>query len=569
MKISSLCLALCLGLTASAFAAPSLNDPTLQVEQVVAGLSLPTTMAFIGPNDILVLQKDDGKVRRVTNGVLQAGEVLDVAVDPTDERGLLGIALHPNFSTNHLVYLYYTESSTGSDGGSPLGNRVYHYEWNGSALINGVQILNLPATPGGPNHNGGIITFGPDGKLYVINGDLNRNGQLQNFATGPAPDGTSVIHRLNDDGSVPNDNPFFSLDAPMNRYYAYGIRNSFGMAFDPVTDKLWDTENGEATYDEINLVEPGFNSGWEKIMGPDSRNSHNAPQDLFVIPGSHYADPKFSWKRTVGPTAIVFLDSTALGAQYENDVFVGDINNGRLYHFEPNVARDGFVFTGSGLADRVADKAAELSELILGTGFSGITDLKVGPDGLLYVLSFVDGVIYRVSRTVSFGVATLPDGEVGASYDVDLAIGGGTPPYTVDVVSGALPDGLNEDDAGISGTPTLAKKIFTFTLRVTDDVGASTTKPFAIRVLKALNISTQTLKSGKVGTSYKATLKATGGKTPYTWSPDSGTFPAWAQLSPSGVITGVPPAPDSQTFTLRVTDALDGTDLQSFTLAVN
>jgi glucose/arabinose dehydrogenase len=174
----------------------------------------------------------------------------------------------------------------------------------------------------------------------------------------------------------------------MNKYYAYGIRNSFGMAFDPVTDKLWDTENGENTFDEINLVEPGFNSGWESIMGPDSRDPQNAPGDLFVIPGSHYADPKFSWLDTVGPTAIVFLDSTALGNQYQNDVFVGDINNGNLYHFQPNANRNGFIFTSQALKDLVADNnGGELNEVIFGAGFNGITDLKVGPDGLLYVIS--------------------------------------------------------------------------------------------------------------------------------------------------------------------------------------
>ncbi len=518
-------------------------------------------MAFIGDNDILVLQKNDGKVMRVLNGV--ASEVLDVNVDPAAGHGLLGIALHPDFPNTPSVYLYFTEST--SDGGSVLGDRVYKFTWDGSTLSSPQLILDLPVTSS--SHIGGVIIFGPDGKLYIIIGDQDRNGQLQNFSSG-APDDTSVILRLNADGTIPTDNPFFSQGGNLARYYAYGIRNSFGMAFDSVAPhKLWDTENGENTYDEINLVEPGFNSGWESIMGPDSRNSHNAPQDLFVIPGSHYADPKFSWFDTVGPTAIAFLNSTELGAQYENDVFVGDINNGNLYHFVPNANRNGFVLSG-GLSDLVANNFSQLNPVIFGTGFDGITDLKVGPDGFLYVVSFLDGAIYRVSRAVSFGVSTLPDGEVNAPYDVDLALGGGTPPYTVDVVSGALPNGLTEDDAGVGGTPTLAKK-FTFTLQVTDHLGASATKQFSIKVLKALSISTQTLKSGKVGKSYKATLKATGGKAPYTWALKTGSvLPSPLFLSPAGLISGVPPAPDSQTFTLLVTDALGGTDLQNFTLTV-
>jgi glucose/arabinose dehydrogenase len=356
-----------------ALAAPALRDPNLSVTEITSGLSSPTTMAFIGADDILVLQKDNGQVRRVISGVLQPGAVLDVAVDHTSERGMLGIALHPNFPTSPFVYLYFTESSTSGDSsGSAAANRVYRYAWNGTTLTNPLLILNLPASPG-PNHDGGVIIFGPDGKLYVVIGDLNRDGQLQNFPGGPTPDDTSVILRLNDDGSVPSDNPFFSQGGNVAKYYAYGIRNSFGMAFDPVTDDLWMTENGPGSFDEINLVEPGFNSGWEQLMGPDGRNTNDA-SSLFSLAGSHYADPKFSWLDTVGPTAIVFLDSTDLGASYENDVFVGDINNGNLYRFQPNGTRNGFVFSGAGLADLVADSGAELNETIIGTGFAGITD---------------------------------------------------------------------------------------------------------------------------------------------------------------------------------------------------
>jgi glucose/arabinose dehydrogenase len=254
----------------SSFAgAQVLNDPALQLREVVSGLSQPTAMAFIGKGDILVLQKADGRVRRVINGILQPDPVLDVAVDSASERGLLGIAVHPNFPTSPFVFLYYTESSNGSDtSGSPtpLGNRVYRYTWDGSALVGRQLILNLPVTPG-PNHNGGTMTFGPDGKLYVVIGELNRNGQLQNFSGAAAPDDTGVIFRINDDGSAPSDNPFFSQGGNLAKYLAYGIRNSFGLAFDSVTGKLWDTENGVANYDEVNLVEPGFNSGWMRIMG--------------------------------------------------------------------------------------------------------------------------------------------------------------------------------------------------------------------------------------------------------------------------------------------------------------
>jgi aldose sugar dehydrogenase len=390
----------------SVLSAQTLTDPNLRVSELVGGLSQPTAMAFIGSNDILVLQKADGRVWRVVNGVLQAGAVLDVHVDRASERGLLGIALHPNFPTTPFVYLYYTESSAASDtSGSPLANRVYRYTWNGSALVSPQLILDLPATPG-PNHDGGAMLFGPDGKLYVVIGDLNRNGQLQNFSSGPSPDDTGVIFRIDEDGGTPSDNPF-SSQPDLAKYYAYGIRNSFGLAFDPLTGELWDTENGPAAYDEINLVRPGFNSGWERIMGPVSRDAQGTG-DLVQFPGSQYADPKFSWLSNVGPTAIVFLDSSQLGAQYQNDIFVGDINNGNLYRFELNATRSGFLFQNAALADLVADDAGELQEVIFGTGFGGITDLKVGSDGFLYVLSFSQGKIFIVSRVGNFVPSETP-----------------------------------------------------------------------------------------------------------------------------------------------------------------
>lgn len=425
----------------------------------------------------------------------------------------------------------------------------------------------------GPNHNGGIILFGPDGKLYVINGDLNENGQLQNFKNGPAPDSTSVIHRLNADGSIPTDNPFFNSQDPLNpigKYFAYGIRNSFGMAFDPVTNKLWDTENGETTYDEINLVDPGFNSGWESIMGPDSRSAHNAPQDLFVIPGSHYADPKFSWFNTVGPTAIVFLNSTALGAQYENDVFVGDVNNGRIYHFVPNANRDGFVLPGN-LSDLVAEKDSDVAPLIFGTDFGGVTDLKVGPDGFLYVVSLVDGAVYRIvpgDPPLTIGATSLPDAEAGVAYNADLNISGGADPYAIAWLS-QLPQGISPDAVGLSGTPAAAKK-FRVTLQVTDNHGATVNRQFNLNVLKPVAISTTPLKNARIGRSYKGALKARGGKAPYAWAVTSGVLPSWAGLDQNtGALTGTPLGPETQSFTITVTDALGGTDEQHFTLTSN
>jgi glucose/arabinose dehydrogenase len=424
MRIVALSLALVV-VAGSPAAAQSVTPSSLQVELVAPGLSQPTSMAFIGPRDILVLEKATGKVRRVSFGVLYTDPALDVPVHFLSERGLLGIAVDPDFPANRYVYIYYTESSTGTDtsGSSvPLGNRLYRYTYTDGALIDPVLILDLPVTPG-PNHNGGVLTFGPDGALYLVIGELNRNGRLQNFPTGPPPDDTGVIFRVDTQGQGLADNPFYN-DAlpsdPMNRYFAYGIRNSFGLAFDPVSGDLWDTENGPGLYDEVNRVTPGFNSGWEQIMGPDARDQQGIG-DLWHAPGSQYSDPEFSWFDTVAPTGLAFAASPIFGCGFVNDLFVGDNNCGQIYRFQPNAARDGLSFASPGLQDLVADNTAsqcswEMNEIIFGTGFGVITDIENGPDGSLYVVSLSHGAIYRIAPRPGGIIDTDGDG-AGAECD--------------------------------------------------------------------------------------------------------------------------------------------------------
>ena len=396
--------------SSTALAAPSITkDPNLKVETLVTGLSSPTSMAFIDNNNILVLEKG-GQVRLVLNGILQSRPVLQVPVDTESERGLLGIAIMnstksgnaattANNNNNKFVFLYYTESKDGQ-----LRNRVYRYNWDEQkqSLVNPTLILDLPALPG-PNHDGGKLIIGPDHYLYAVIGDLNHRGKLQNIKNGPDPDDTSVIFRIDpNDGSAAKDNPFVSnnnnANTAMRKYYAYGVRNSFGITFDPITGDIWDTENGEATYDEVNLVKPGFNSGWYQVMGPMSR-SNVTERNLVNFRGSHYSDPIFSWYNCIGVTGIEFLKSSKLGQKYMNNIFVGDINNGHLYYFELNKTRTGFRFdpnTQSALTDHVADNKDEVSEITFGTGFGGITDIKTGPDGYLYILSYGNGCLYRI-----------------------------------------------------------------------------------------------------------------------------------------------------------------------------
>jgi glucose/arabinose dehydrogenase len=386
-------------------AQPFVIDVDLNVEPVIEGLSSPTCMTFLDDNNILVLEKG-GQVRLVVDGILQQQPILQVPVNAEGERGLLGIAISNGSSgsnqdtTNKDVFLYYTE-------GDPLRNRIYKYQWNGETLINPTLILDLSAEPG-RNHNGGKIIIGTDGYLYAVIGDQNHDGQLQNFPEGPHPDETGSIFRINpENGSAAPDNPFANINI-LNKYYAYGIRNSFGLDFDPLTGNLWDTENGPASFDEINIVRPGFNSGWQSVMGPISL-SGKSEEDLVSFPGSHYADPLFSWKDTVAPTDIEFFSSSDLGESYTNNIFVGDDTRGNLYFFKVNESRDGINFNTnqlqSGLSDLVVDNEDELSVITFGSGFGGITDIETGPDGSLYVLSDDDmigdddddGIIYEIS----------------------------------------------------------------------------------------------------------------------------------------------------------------------------
>lgn len=388
----------------TAYAQAAINDPNLRAELISSGMSFPTSMAFLDNNNILVLEKE-GAVRLITNGVMQDSPVLQVTTDSKNERGLLGIAIsgiNGNATSStasgqpSTVFLYYTEQ-----GEEELRNRVYKYQWNGQSLVNPVLLLDLPAGPG-TNHQGGKMVVGPDGYLYVVIGELQREGQLQNIENGPPPDDSGVIFRINtEDGSAAPDNPF--QDDATNRYFAYGVRNSFGLAFDPVTGVLWDTENGEDSYDEINIVDPGFNSGWKTVMGPISR-AGVSEESLVQLPGSKYYDPIFSWIESFGITDIEFFNSDSLGQKYANNIFAGDITQGNLYFFEVNQDRNGLQFnpqSQSGLSDLVADTDEEVSSVTLGTGFVGITDIETGPDGLLYVLTHDretgEGDLYKIS----------------------------------------------------------------------------------------------------------------------------------------------------------------------------
>jgi aldose sugar dehydrogenase len=379
-------------------AGPSVNDNSLTVEQVTGGLISPTTMVFLDEDTILVLEKDNGRVRAIENGMLQPEPLLDVAVANDGERGLLGAAVSRENESTTYVFLYFTESGGGVDGddlqgASPAGNRLYRYELQGGRLVNPLLLLDLPALPG-PRYNGGPVVIGPDNNVYVIIGDVGgHTTMVQNFENGSEPDGTSGILRVSKNGEDPE--PVIGTGAFGKYYFAYGMRSGDGMDFDPMTGLLWDTENGAPFVDEINLVDAGFNSGWKIVQGivPQDYNL----TDLVMFNGeSHYSNPEFTWTEPVDPTALEFLTSSALGEEYENDMFVGDASNGTIYRFELTENRSALALEGM-LDDTVANTPEEAEDVVFGTGFGGITDIKTGPDGYLYILSSEEGALFRVA----------------------------------------------------------------------------------------------------------------------------------------------------------------------------
>ena len=385
---------------------PHVFDSRLKVEQVAQGLALPTTMAFLGSDDFLVLEKDKGTVVRVTNGIISGQPLLDVNVANSVERGMCGIAVSKNGSTTY-VFLYFTEIN-GNDGDDrkgklPEGNRLYRYELVDDKLVNPILLLDLPAVPG-PRHNGGAIEIGPDQNIYVPVGDIDGSfiagfaaTKTQNFDDGLAADGRSGILRITQDGE-PVGEGILGHSMPLRLYYAYGIRNSFGLDFDPITGLLWDTENGPHEGDEINLVHPGFNSGWQQIYGFSSSLKKFDINELVTFGGrGKYEEPKVVWARSIGLTSIIFLDSDKLGAQYKDDIFVGDVHNGRIYHFKLNNERNDLLLPES-LAGKFIQNPVNpgAEDIVFGDGFSGVTDLTVGPDGYLYVVSIGQGKVYRI-----------------------------------------------------------------------------------------------------------------------------------------------------------------------------
>ena len=360
---------------------PQILDDNFVISEVIVGIESATALTFI-ENDIIFLEKESGKIRHIQNGILVDEPLWDFQVKQEGcncytESGLLGIT-----SVDSYVYVYVTEELNNDE--SNVENRIYKFTWKDNKLQNPLLLHILPADE--LMHHGGALVSDLDDNVFATVGDQNLETSIQNYDNDIIAD-AGIILRVGYDQNFKS--PSASTN-PLDHYYAIGIRNSFGLAVDPITGYLWDTENGPEIYDEINLVFPKFNSGWAKILGPS-----NGIVSLKHTSDFSYSDPEFSWELTVAPTGISFVDEK--WNKYQNSLFVGDCKGGNLYRFELNDSRDEFIFENPDLQDLVLNELDDNEEIIFGKDFGCITDLEYSSDGYLYVISYLNnGAIYKI-----------------------------------------------------------------------------------------------------------------------------------------------------------------------------
>lgn len=365
----------------------TLYEMSFTKEEFIIGLASPTQMAFVDDDTLLVLEKNNGKVRVINNGVLEEEAAYDFNVYAPLESGLVGIL---NYEGD--IYIYVTESL--ADGEPALGNYIYKFNWDGEKLTN-KEIMNILPARDSPRHHGGAMAAGLDGTIYAVIGDLNKAreekaGALQNSFYDGIDDSSVIIKvGLNENELKPSES-----ENPFEHYRAIGIRNSFGLAIDPLTGNLWETENGWTinSPDEINLVPTKFNSGWNVKMG----NASEEEISKMRFPEFPYSPPEFGWDPNVAPTSLIFVEDR-WGEEFKNSLLVGGCNKGVIYKFELNSERNGFVFDDENLQDLLLSSTDSDEEIVFARDLGCVVDMEFGPDNALYVSAISNnGLIYKI-----------------------------------------------------------------------------------------------------------------------------------------------------------------------------
>lgn len=318
---------------------PPTTSPTgTDAVQIVAtNLQKPWDMSF-SDNEIFFTEKV-GKIRVIDNGTLVNESVADLRVADITDAGLLGITLHPDFENNHFIYVYYTYQE-----GNNLWNKVLRITESNDKMVDSKVILDK--IPGAEFDDGGVIKFGPDKKLYIGTGDATDQNSTQDLKSL-----AGKILRLNDDGSIPQDNPF-----PNSPVYSYGHRNPQGLAWDD-KGNLYETEEGPTRNDEINLIKPGQNYGW-----PNQECSGSQQYQAALV----------CYNPSIGPAGITYYSTGKL-----------DIKNSLILS----------TLLGHSLYQLPVQNGTILEQKIILDGVGRIRDVSEGPDGYLYILtSNTDGM---------------------------------------------------------------------------------------------------------------------------------------------------------------------------------
>ena len=430
-----------------------------KIEKFVTGLSVPVAIDFIG-SDIFVLQKNDGNVILIQDDGLHKQSILDLEVSNYGEQGLLGIttvedkmylfftkAFHDGgLSNGNKIYEYTWDGKNisnpklikslpgwiqGYNSGvmtHDLDNRIFavsgsHYKYGALQNYNSQQSVDcrtdslicasehqvsffdtVEQTLSCMNVSFYHYTTNPF-SYQNEQPDITQNYRESNLFNITANLGSCIeafIFNNFSNGNWKDTSVVLQVKPSVDSYHGIGIRNSFGLAVDPITGNLWMTDNGADKFDEINLVEKKFNSGWAKVMGPinDQQIEKISPYEDYI-----YSDPEFSWELTIGITGIDFSDNSSF-TKFDKSLFVADSNNGNIYALKLNQERNGFSFNSVHLQDLVVNIEPEnkfgnfhesMDEIWFGKNFGLVTDIKFGPDGNLYVVSLMDGVIYRIS----------------------------------------------------------------------------------------------------------------------------------------------------------------------------
>src|SRR3954470_14678747 len=484
---------ICAVVAAITLAAPPATGATLppgfQEVVVASGLSSPTAMQF-APDGRLFVAEQSGRLRVIKNGALLSTPFVTVAVSSAGERGLLGVAFDPNFATNRFVYIYYTATSPS------VHNRISRLTANGDVAVAGSELvlLELDNLSSATNHNGGALAFGADGKLYAAAGDNANGANAQSLTTV-----LGKLLRINKDGTIPADNPFYGTTTGRNRaIWALGLRNPFTFAFRPAGAEMFINDVGESTWEEINGGIAGANYGWPETEG--------------VTSDPRFSSPLYAYNHSSGACAITGgAFYVPLTTDYPAE-FVGD------YFFADYCA--GWI--------RKRDADAGHGVTTFATGISAPVDLKVSDEGHLYYLARGSGAVYRIEYGNSApAITTQPSSRTvqpGASVTFSVRAAGAAPLRYQWQRNGTSIAGATAPDYTIDAVATTDNGA-TFRAVVSNDFGAVVSNG-AVLTVSGNRAPTATITQPAAGTLYSGGMTISYAGTGS--DPEDGALPASA-----------------------------------------